>query len=167
MMEGSIVEGPFWPEPVEVKKVEQIGEYIHIMGATIHSKRFVDQLVPKSEINRIKIREFTLDFTSDGLEVFLAFEAVRYKFASLFDPFLGMNVSKIDPLPFQIEAVYGYTLKLPKIRFLIADGPGAGKTIMAGLVIKELKLRKLAHRILIVVPSHLKYQWIRELKEKF
>ncbi|CUT01677.1 helicase-related protein [Candidatus Kryptobacter tengchongensis] len=167
MKEGSIIEGPFWPEPVEIKKIEKIGEYIHIIGASIHSKSFIEQLIPESEIDKIRVRETTLNFTSDGLEAFLAVEAIRFKFASLFDPLLAMNVSKIDPLPFQIEAVYGYILKLPKIRFLIADDPGAGKTIMAGLVIKELKLRRLAHRILIVVPGHLKDQWIRELKEKF
>src|SRR3989441_2480619 len=80
---------------------------------------------------------------------------------------LAMNTSKVDPLPHQIEAVYGYILKLPRIRFLIADDPGAGKTIMAGLILKELKLRNLAKRILIVVPGHLKDQWRRELKEKF
>jgi len=63
--------------------------------------------------------------------------------------------------------VYGYILKLPRIRFLIADDPGAGKTIMAGLVIKELKLRQQARRILIVSPGHLKNQWKREMKERF
>lgn len=78
-----------------------------------------------------------------------------------------MNTSKVDPLPHQIEAVYGYVLKLPRIRFLIADDPGAGKTIMAGLIIKELKLCHLAKRILIVTPGHLKDQWRRELKERF
>jgi Superfamily II DNA/RNA helicases, SNF2 family len=72
-----------------------------------------------------------------------------------------------DPLPHQIEAVYGHVLKLPRIRFLIADDPGAGKTIMAGLIIKELKLRHLATRILIVAPGHLKDQWRRELKDRF
>jgi len=80
---------------------------------------------------------------------------------------LAVNTSKIDPLPHQIEAVYGYILKLPRIRFLIADDPGAGKTIMAWLIIKELKLRNLVKRILIVVPGHLKDQWRRELKDRF
>jgi len=78
-----------------------------------------------------------------------------------------MNTSKVDPLPHQIEAVYGYVLRLPKIRFLIADDPGAGKTIMAGLIIKELKLRNLVKRILIVSPGHLKDQWRRELWDRF
>ncbi|MDP2844873.1 MAG: DEAD/DEAH box helicase, partial [Candidatus Methanoperedens sp.] len=78
-----------------------------------------------------------------------------------------MNTSKVDPLPHQIEAVYGYVLKLPRIRFLIADDPGAGKTIMAGLIIKELKLRHIIKRILIVAPGHLKDQWQRELSDRF
>ena len=78
-----------------------------------------------------------------------------------------MNISKVDPLPHQIEAVYGYILQQPRVRFLIADDPGAGKTVMAGLVIKEMKLRGLVRRILIVVPGHLKDQWQRELKERF
>ena len=78
-----------------------------------------------------------------------------------------MNTSKIDPLPHQIDAVYGYVLKLPRIRFLIADDPGAGKTIMAGLIIKELKLRHMVTRILIVAPGHLKDQWRREMKDRF
>ena len=162
-----IIEGPFWPEPVELKKVEEFGDRIHIIGATIYSNTHIDQLLSKEEIGKLKTREFVLDFSAPANEVFLSIEAERYKFASLFDPLLAMNTSKIDPLPFQIEAVYGYILKLPRIRFLIADDPGAGKTIMAGLIIKELKLRGIVNKILIVVPGHLKYQWIRELKEKF
>ncbi len=165
--EGSIIEGPFWSEPVEVNKVEDYGDYICIIGVAIHSRGYVDRLIPKYELGKIRVRDANLSFTAHPLEAFLAMEALRFKLASLFDPLLGMSVSKVDPLPHQIEAVYGYILKLPKIRFLIADDPGAGKTIMAGLIIKELKLRELANRILIVVPGHLKDQWIRELKEKF
>ena len=165
--EGTLVEGPFWPEPVEIKKAEEFGSHVHIVGATIPSGVHIDQLIPKEEIGKLRIKEYALDFSAPGNEVFLALEAQRYRLASLFDPLLAMNVSKIDPLPFQIEAVYGYILKLPRIRFLLADDPGAGKTIMAGLIIKELKLRGIARRFLIVVPGHLKDQWRRELKEKF
>lgn len=165
--EGSIIEGPFWPEPVEVKKVDKRSIGIHIIGSTVNSKAHIDQIIPTEDLQKIRHREFPLTFASSSEEVFLALEGLRYHYASLFDPFLAMNVSKIEPLPFQIDAVYGYVLKLPKIRFLIADDPGAGKTIMAGLIIKELKLRGVINRILIVVPGHLKDQWRRELKEKF
>jgi len=165
--EGTIVEASLWPEPVEVKKIENMENYVRIVGATIYSGKHIDQLIPREEIGKIKTKEFILDFSAPGDEVFLATEAERYRLASLFDPLLAVNVSKIDPLPFQIEAVYGYILKLPHIRFLLADDPGAGKTIMAGLIIKELKLRGLAKRILVLVPGHLKDQWRREMKEKF
>ena len=167
LKEGEIIEGPFWPEPIEIKKVENYGDYLHIVGATVYSNIHIDQLLRKEDIAKLKLIETLIDFSSPGDEVFLAIEAERYRFASLFDPLLAMNISKIDPLPFQIEAVYGYILKLPRIRFLIADDPGAGKTIMAGLIIKELKLRGVAKRILIVTPGHLKDQWRRELKDKF
>ncbi len=165
--EGNIIKGPFWNEPVKVEKIEEIGSYIRIVGSTIHSKQYVNQLVKKEDRNKLEIVESTIDFSSDPKHTFFVIEATRFKYASLFDPLLAMNVSKIDPLPFQIEAVYGYVLKQPHIRFLIADDPGAGKTIMAGLILKELKLRRIAKRVLIVVPGHLKDQWRRELKEKF
>jgi SNF2-related domain/Protein of unknown function (DUF1524) len=73
----------------------------------------------------------------------------------------------VDPLPHQLEAVYDYLLKLARVRFLLADDAGAGKTIMAGLLIRELKLRGLAERVLVICPANLTFQWQRELKEKF
>jgi len=164
---GHVVQGPRWPEPVELKLVEDLGDYIHLVGATTASGEHVDQLIPRQELTQLQIARVETDFTASPREVFLALEARRYRFASLYDPLLAMNTSKVDPLPHQIEAVYGYVLRLPRIRFLIADDPGAGKTIMAGLVIKELKLRHLARRILIVAPGHLKDQWRREMKERF
>ncbi|MGC8744983.1 MAG: helicase-related protein [Verrucomicrobiia bacterium] len=162
-----IITGPFWKEPVEIKKVEEFAGRVHIIGATIYSNKHIDQLIPKEDYEKLSKIDSDLNFTASGSHAFLAIEATRFKYASLFDPLLGISVSRIDPLPFQIEAVYGYILKLVQIRFLIADDPGAGKTIMAGLIIKELKLRGIAKRILIVVPGHLKDQWIREMKEKF
>jgi SNF2 family DNA or RNA helicase len=165
--EGTIIEGPFWPEPVEVIKIEKLDEGYNIIGSTINSRQFINDFIPLESFAKIKTKEILLDFSTKGSEAFLTLEALRFRYASLFDPLLAVNVSKVDPLPFQIEAVYGYILKLPHIRFLIADDPGAGKTIMAGLIIKELKLRGLAKRILIVVPGHLKDQWLREMQERF
>ena len=165
--EGNIIKSPFWNEPVKVEKIEEIGNYIRIVGSTIHSKQYVDQLLKREDTDKLEIIKSAIDFSSHPESVFFLIEATRFKYASLFDPLLAMNVSKIDPLPFQIEAVYGYVLKQPHIRFLIADDPGAGKTIMAGLILKELKLRRLAKRILIVVPGHLKDRSRREIKEKF
>jgi DNA or RNA helicases of superfamily II len=127
----------------------------------------VDQDIPIEEFNSCEIIGTECACNEEPWKVFLSLESIRYRYASMYDPLLAMNISKVTPLPHQIEAVYGYVLKLPRIRFLIADDPGAGKTIMAGLIIKELKIRNQAKRILIVAPGHLKDQWRRELKERF
>lgn len=165
--ENDVINGPFWDEPVKVNKINEVNGYVQIIGSTIYSKKHIDQLIKRDELSKVEIIKDEVDLSTPSENAFLVIEATRFKYASLFDPLLAMNVSKIDPLPFQIEAVYGYVLKQPRIRFLIADDPGAGKTIMAGLIIKELKLRRIAKRILVVVPGHLKDQWRRELKEKF
>ncbi|MCX7985166.1 MAG: helicase-related protein [Bacteroidetes bacterium] len=164
---GSRIKGKCWPEPVIVQLVEQIGECLHIKGEELKSKNFIDQIIPIDELQNVEVLPSDSAFSDEAWKIFLALETIRYRYASLYDPLLAMNVSKVDPLPHQIEAVYGYILKLPRIRFLIADDPGAGKTIMAGLIIKELKLRQLVKRILIVCPGHLKDQWRRELHERF
>jgi superfamily II DNA or RNA helicase len=169
---GAIIEGPFWPDPIEIIEVEELETNqenfkIKIGYRNTRTSIFDTQILDKEDLKKIKVKVSELDFSAKASDVFLAIESIRLKYASLFDPFLALNTSKIDPLPFQIEAVYGYVLKLPRIRFLIADDPGAGKTIMTGLILKELKLRGLAKRILIVVPGHLKDQWIREMIEKF
>jgi len=164
---GVIVESVGWSEPVIVEQYEDLGDLVRILGRTQISKEFFDVIIEKSELSRLKIRKIESKFSADPKRVFLALETKRYRYISLYDPLLAVNTSKVDPLPHQIEAVYDKVLKLPRIRFLIADDPGAGKTIMAGLIIKELKIRGLVNRILIVAPGHLKDQWRRELKEKF
>ncbi|MHA1844150.1 MAG: helicase-related protein, partial [Promethearchaeota archaeon] len=164
---GNIIKGDRWKEPIEIKKIDKFENYIHIVGSTINSNMYIDQIIPINEIQSLLVEKVDSDFLGNSKKVFLAFETKRYRYASLYDPLLAVNISKVDPLPHQIEAVYGYILKLPRIRFLIADDPGAGKTIMAGLIIKELKLRNLINKILIIVPGHLKDQWRRELKERF
>jgi SNF2 family DNA or RNA helicase len=164
---GSIIKSTYWPEPIEVKFHEDADNYIHIIGVMIYSKKHIDELIPKSDLTKLEELGTGKLFSEDPSHIFLALETIRYRYASLYDPLLAMNTSKVDPLPHQIEAVYGYVLKLPRIRFLIADDPGAGKTIMAGLIIKELKLRNIVKNILIIAPGHLKDQWRRELKDRF
>lgn len=106
-------------------------------------------------------------FDGDGRLFRLAAEARRIQLAYLFDPRLAVHLSQIDPLPHQIQAVYGEMLPRQPLRFLLADDPGAGKTIMAGLYIKELMLRGDVARCLIVAPGGLVAQWQDELWEKF
>jgi len=97
----------------------------------------------------------------------LGIEAMRLQLAFEYDPYFSLSVARVDPLPHQLEAVYDYFLKLPRIRFLLADDPGAGKTIMAGLLLKEMKIRGLVKRTLIITPASLSFQWQREMKDKF
>lgn len=106
-------------------------------------------------------------FDGDGETLRLASEALRIRLAYLFDPYLAVHASSIEALPHQITAVYGEMLPRQPLRFLLADDPGAGKTIMAGLLIKELIIRGDLERCLIVAPGSLVEQWQDELKEKF
>jgi hypothetical protein len=106
-------------------------------------------------------------FDADGTAFKLASEARRIQLAHLFDPYAAVGSSTIEPLPHQIEAVYGRLLPLHPLRFLLADDPGAGKTIMSGLYIRELMLRGDVERCLIIAPGSLVEQWQEELDDKF
>lgn len=163
--EGNILEGP-WPENLKVISVKYLGDRVVIKAVGCDTEKFYSPILTKDEIEEIKVGKE--DFSpGDGEELFLFLEAKRLRNNFQFDPLCAVSVSQIDPLPHQIDAVYYHILKNPRIRFLLADDPGAGKTIMAGLLLKELKYRGLVERTLIVAPGHLKNQWRRELKEKF
>jgi SNF2 family DNA or RNA helicase len=106
-------------------------------------------------------------FDGDGEMFRLVSEAQRIRLAHLFDPVLAVHTSVVDPLPHQITAVYEAMLPRQPLRFLLADDPGAGKTIMAGLLIKELIARGDLQRCLIVCPGSLAEQWQEELHRRF
>jgi superfamily II DNA or RNA helicase len=109
----------------------------------------------------------TRAFDGDAESWRLAAESLRIRYAALFDPMLAVTTSDLEPLPHQIKAVYGELLPRTPLRFLLADDPGAGKTIMCGLYVKELLLRGDLARCLIVAPGSLVEQWQDELFEKF
>lgn len=163
--EGDVLKGSFWDEPLKVVKIRGRGKYIYIGGYKLYSKIWKEVFLTVDDLENIRID--TTTFKGDPEDISLFMEAIKIRYGYLFNPLLGVCVSKVDPLPHQIEAVYKYILKEPRIRTLLADDAGAGKTIMAGLVIKELKMRGLIERILIVTPGHLKEQWRRELWERF
>jgi len=106
--QGNIIKGLNWPEPVEIKFIEETEGYIHIVGVTTISQSHIDQLISQEEFSKLSVVGTEITCSEDPGKVFLALEATRYQFASLYDPLLAMNTSKIDPLPHQIEAVYGY-----------------------------------------------------------
>ncbi|MCT1464020.1 helicase-related protein [Corynebacterium sanguinis] len=113
------------------------------------------------------VKGFIPTFTADAADFRLAAEALRINYAGLYDPMAAVHSSAVDPLPHQIRAVYGELLPRIPLRFLLADDPGAGKTIMAGLYLKELLLRSALKRALIIAPGGLVDQWCAELEEKF
>ena len=106
-------------------------------------------------------------FDADPTLFRLAVEALRTHLAHAFDPQFAVSVSQVDPLPHQLEAVYTYMRPLPRIRFLLADDPGAGKTIMAGLLLRELIQSGEISRVLVLCPKALTDQWRREMWERF
>ncbi|RWJ00137.1 helicase-related protein [Mesorhizobium sp.] len=106
-------------------------------------------------------------FDGDGTLFRLVSEAQRIRLAHLFDPVLAVHTSVVEPLPHQITAVYESMLPRQPLRFLLADDPGAGKTIMAGLLMKELIARGDLHRCLVVCPGSLAEQWQDELYRRF
>ena len=106
-------------------------------------------------------------FDAPGAAFKLAAEAYRITLAHLFDPMMAVHTANVEPLPHQITAVYESMLPRQPLRYVLADDPGAGKTIMAGLFISELLLRADARRVLIVAPGSLVEQWQDEMSEKF
>jgi superfamily II DNA or RNA helicase len=168
LQRGVLLEGDYWSEPVRILAVEHLGTRVKIEAVGINSSQFYQSILSAADLKRVRVVDDTArDFGGRSEAFFLAMEAQRIRYAYQFDPLFAINVSQVEPLPHQIEAVYHYILRSPRIRFLLADDPGAGKTIMTGLLLKELKYRGLVRRTLIVVPGHLKDQWLREMKERF
>jgi len=128
-----------------------------------------ERLVARSDEANISVAliERPWSFSGDADNFKLAVEAKRIDLAFLFDPMMAVHASNVDPLPHQITAVYESMLPRLPLRFVLADDPGAGKTIMAGLYIRELLMRADARRILIVAPGSLVEQWRDEMYQKF
>ena len=170
LTEGSVLKGPFWPEPVRVLTAKLRGARIEVKAVGTKSQTFYSIIINASEfLKKVEIEATGAapTFSGDASKFKLALEAVRIRLAYEYDPHFAVSVSQVDAVPHQIEAIYHYLLKKPKIRFLLADDAGAGKTIMAGLLLKELKYRGIVDRALIVTPAYLTDQWRRELYEKF
>ncbi len=138
-----------------------------LVGKGLQSSRVYEPILSEQQLDLLTASPAQEPFDGDARKFRLGIEAMRLGLAYEYDPYFSLSIARVDPLPHQLEAVYDYFLKLPRIRFLLADDPGAGKTIMAGLLIKELKIRGLVKRILIITPANLTLQWQRELRDKF
>ena len=167
---GALVRGVLSDGPTEVISVKWFGdsalELTYKAPATGHVGT---RLLYRDDEPSLEVLERGLpwSFDGDGYLFRLVSEAQRIRLAHLFDPVLAVHTSIVEPLPHQITAVYDSMLPRQPLRFLLADDPGAGKTIMAGLLIRELVARGDLERCLVVCPGSLAEQWQDELYRRF
>ncbi|MGI6209672.1 MAG: helicase-related protein [Anaerolineae bacterium] len=165
---GDVVAGLEPDEHVEVRRLTPFGSRVLLEGVGVNSRREIRRPLDQEELKQLtKVRGNEYSFDGDPEAFLLGAEAQRIRIAHQFDPLFAVSSSIVDVLPHQVEAVYRYLLPLPRIRFLLADDTGAGKTIMAGLLIKELLFRGVISKVLIVTPGGLTRQWQDEMQEKF
>lgn len=155
-----------FPEPVEVESITQVEKHYKLRVRKIDG-HLEEVIVSKDEIEGVQIisKERYKPVNSEHLSLLVESHRIRYAYS--YDPYFAVSLSGIQTLPHQIEAVYGKMLPQPRLRFLLADDAGAGKTIMAGLLIKEMKMRAAIEKILIIVPASLRIQWQDDLLRFF
>jgi superfamily II DNA or RNA helicase len=167
LQEDVIVRGSIFPEPVQVLSVKTMGTAVKLTGKGLKTNQVYQPILNAEQLEQLQATPEKEPFDGNPQYFRFGVEALRLGLAYEYDPYFALAIARVDPLPHQLEAVYEYFLKQPRLRFLLADDPGAGKTIMAGLLLKELKARGLVKRTLIITPANLTFQWQRELKDKF
>jgi len=164
---GTTIQGLMLPEPIRVVFVQKMGSSWKVEGEGLHSRQHKQLILTELQLKEVTISPLEETFDGDAFRFRLGIEAQRLGLAYEYDPYFSLSIARVDSVPHQLEAVYDFILPLPRIRFLLADDAGAGKTIMAGLLLKELKIRGLVNKTLIVTPANLAFQWQRELQDKF
>lgn len=169
LQHNASVRGILPDELVTVVSVQWFGSEALELTYKSATGKVANELLYRHDEPRLEIVELgrPWSFDGDGALFRLVSEAQRIRLAHLFDPVLAVHSSVVDPLPHQITAVYEHMLPRQPLRFLLADDPGAGKTIMAGLLIKELIARGDLQRCLVVCPGSLAEQWQDELFRRF
>jgi SNF2 family DNA or RNA helicase len=169
LQSGMIIEGLVPGRHATVKNAEWMGTALNLVYVDAAGRPGMQLLMRGNEAQlSIVSDKLPWQFNADPDMMKVISEAVRIRLAYLFDPNIAVHASLIEPLPHQITAVYSEMLKKQPLRFLLADDPGAGKTIMTGLLIKELIIRGDLKRCLIVCPGNLVNQWVEdELLPKF
>ena len=166
---GAIIKGIDPTEPIRIVSVDSAGPDAVTVYYKTSSGKLLERMLFRSDEPALSQeasgRPWAFDAPGDDYK--LVVEALRINVAHLFDPMMAVHTSNVEPLPHQITAVYESMLPRQPLRFVLADDPGAGKTIMAGLFIRELIMRADARRILIVAPGGLVDQWQDEMFEKF
>ena len=169
LVPGAAVKGLLPGGPVTIISVKRHGSSSVELVYQDAAGRLSSELLYSDGVAQLEITPAGLpwQFDADGALFRLISEAYRIRLAYLFDPLIAVHTSLIEPLPHQITAVYETMLGKQPLRYLLADDPGAGKTIMTGLLIKELMIRGDLHRCLIVSPGNLVEQWQDELNRRF
>lgn len=167
---GDIVYGAHFPETVEIKQVESFGDgYFSVAATGRDSHTYYERMLEQHELlslTKVKSEhDENEEVESTNIQHLLQYYTFQVK--ERYSKGRALGNKNLMPLPHQIEAVYSKMLQVPQVRFLLADDPGAGKTIMSGMLIKELSARESVKRILILVPPLVLKQWQEELHEKF
>ncbi len=121
-----IVRGPMFPEPVRIITTVEMGDSVKLVGEGLTTGRVHQPILTNEQIESLEISPEKQPFDGDAAKFRLGIEALRLGLAYEYDPYFSLSIARVDPLPHQLEAVYDYFLKLPRIRFLLADDPGAG-----------------------------------------
>lgn len=174
IQEGDILEGLFWNEPVRVITTESMGTGVKIYAVGTNTRENYSQILSSKQLDtgiEITKKEEGPDFDGGPQRFREAVEAARIDLASEYDSHHALSTSQVDPVPHQLEAVYKYMLPENfadnRVKFFLADDAGAGKTIMTGLLLKELKQRGIVENCLILAPAKLQRQWQKELLRLF
>ena len=166
---NAVLRGLAGPDPVTVLTVQRLTDDSATVVYRDEHGHLAERIIFADDLSMVREDTAGSAFTFDGdsQSFWMAAEARRMRLAFLFDPQAALGTSDVDPLPHQLRAVYEEMLPRQPLRYVLADDPGAGKTIMAGLLIKELLLRGDAANVLVVAPGSLVDQWQDELLSKF
>ncbi len=169
LKEGDLVRGAHWPEIVEIKRCEPVPDTSLVLVEALGrvSRRYYEHLLEAYQLEFVDRIGAAESSSLDGEAIGRALQYLALECERQFSRTRALGNQRILPLPHQIDAVYNRMLQAPQVRFLLADDPGAGKTIMAGMLIRELQARGSADRVLILVPPLVLTQWQDELQQKF
>ncbi len=157
----------YFAAPVVVEAFEPVDDDLLFLRVRTETGQLVEVHVLLQELeNALSVTPQRANIVDSAQQTLLV-EAERIRIAYSHDPHFAVSLSGVEPLPHQLEAVYERMLPQARLRFLLADDPGAGKTIMAGLLIKELKMRQAIERVLVLCPAPLTIQWQDEMRSKF
>ena len=168
MIPNQQLEAIYWPETIAIISQSNSPQgFVTIEAVGLETQKHYTTTLPLPYWQALQLKTHFFTFDASAQPFRLALEAERLRLAHTADPLLAANNARVHLLPHQMEAVYGVMLPQPRIRHLMAHDAGAGKTIMGGLLFKELASRNPDLRTLIVAPAALTVQWQRELREKF